>query len=260
MHQGKISPTWRPFWTLLKKEALRFLVVPGQTLLAPMVTATLFLFIFGINLGRRIDVHSSLSYVQFVVPGLALMGIINNAFANTSSSLFFSRYIGNIVDLLVTPLTATQIILAYTLAAILRGMMVGTAVLAISACFTSLPWKEPVLAAAMAILTSFLLSQLGIIAAIYSESFEAIAAYSNFLLMPLVYLGGLFYPTTILPPFWQKISQFNPLFYSIDGFRGAVLGTSDVPIGLCFAVTGVLSAALFGWAAVLIRTGHRLRV
>ncbi len=259
MEQGKVSRNWVPFWTLLKKEAMRFLVVPGQTLIAPVITAVLFLLIFGVNLGRRIDVHSDISYVQFVIPGLALMGIINNAFANTSSSLFFSRYIGNIVDLLVTPLTATQIILAYTLAAILRAMMVGAAVLLISLVFTTLPWKAPFAAVAMALLTSFQLSQLGIIAAIYSESFEAIAMYTNFLVMPLVYLGGLFYPTAILPPFWQKITHFNPLFYTIDGFRGAILGTSDVPLGLCFAVTGVLSAILFLWSAILIRTGHRLR-
>ncbi len=259
MEQGKVSPTWLPFWTLFKKEALRFLVVPGQTLLAPVVTSTLFLFIFGVNLGRRIDVHSSLSYVQFVVPGLALMGIINNAFANTSSSLFFSKYIGNLVDLLVTPLTATQIILAYTLAAVLRGLLVGAAVFAISALFTALPWTSPWLALCMAVLTSFMMSQAGIVAAIYSESFEALSVYMNFILMPMIYLGGLFYPTTVLPPFWQKITQLNPLFYTIDGFRSTVLGSSDVSLRLSFFITGGLSLILFIWAATLIHTGHRLR-
>lgn len=259
MQQGRVSPNWLPFWTLLKKETLRFLVVPGQTIFAPVVMATLFLFIFGVNLGRRIDVTSQYSYVQFVVPGLVLMGIINNAFANTSSSLFFSRYIGNIVDLLVTPLNATQIIFAYTLAAILRGMLVGTVVLAISAFFTPLPWAHPFAALGMALLTSFQLSQLGIIAAIYSESFEAIAMYTNFLVMPAVYLGGLFYPTAVLPGVWKTVTHLNPLFYTIDGFRHAVLGTGDVTLGLSFLVTSTLSLGLFLWAATLIRTGHRLR-
>lgn len=258
MDQGKVSPLWLPFWTLLKKECLRFLVVPAQTLFAPVVTASLFLFIFGVNLGRKID-FPGYTYLQFVVPGLALMGVISNAFANTSSSLFFSRYIGNIVDLLVTPLSATQFILAYTLAAVLRGMLVGTAVILISFFFTDLPWTSPAAAAALALLTAFQMSQLGLIAAIYSESFEAVAMYTNFLVMPLVYLGGMFYPLSVLPPFWRTASHFNPLFYAIDGFRHAILGVGDVSLGVAFAVMGALSTVLFVWASVLIHRGYRLR-
>lgn len=259
MEQGLVRPVWLPFRTLLWKETLRFMVVPAQTLIAPVVTASLFLFIFGVNLGRQLDVKMPVSYLQFVIPGLALMGVIVNAFANTSSSLFFSRYIGNIVDLLVTPLSATQIILAYTLAAILRGLLVGTAVLLISRVFTALPWWSPSVAIGMAALTSFQSSQLGLIAAIYSESFEAIAMYTNFLVMPLVYLGGMFYPVAILPQGWKAVTQFNPLFYAIDGFRHGVLGFGDVPLARAFAVTGLLSLGLFFWAAWLIRSGHKLR-
>ncbi len=254
-----MSPRARSFLTLLKKEILRFLAAPAQTLFAPVITSALFLFIFGVNLGNRIAIHAHYSYAQFVIPGLVLMGVINNAFANTSSSLFFSRYIGNIVDLLVTPISPAEMILAYTLAAILRGILVGIAVLLISLCFTSLPWAHPWLSLAMAVLTSFLLSQLGLIAAIYSETFEAISMYTNFLLLPLVYLGGMFYPISILPPFWGALSRFNPLFYTIEGFRHSILGAGDLPLAQAFAVTAACAAALFTWVVLVIGRWHRLQ-
>ena len=139
------------------------------------------------------------SYAQFVIPGLILMGVINNSFANAASSLFMSRYLGNIVDLLVTPLTPTQFILAYTLAAMLRGLAVGVVVWLISLCFATLPWAHPLLVVAMAVLASFLFAQCGMITALYANSFDSLAMYTNFMLLPLIYLGGVFYPISILP-------------------------------------------------------------
>lgn len=254
-----MSPRLLSFWTLLKKEVVRFLAVPAQTVFAPVITSALFLFIFGVNLGNRIVLHQSYSYAQFVIPGLVLMGVINNSFANTSSSLFFSRYIGNIVDLLVTPISPAEMILAYTLAAIARGMLVGVAVLLISMFFSPLPWVNPGMALVMTLLTSFLLSQLGLIAAIYSESFEAISMYTNFLLLPLVYLGGMFYPISILPPFWGMLSRFNPLFYTIEGFRLAILGSGDISLATAFAVTAACSAVLFTWVVLVIGRWRRLQ-
>ena len=254
-----MNPRLRSFYTLLKKEIIRFLAVPAQTIFAPVITSALFLFIFGVNLGNRIALHQPYSYAQFVIPGLVLMGVINNSFANTASSLFFSRYIGNIVDLLVTPISPAEMILAYTLAAITRGLLVGVAVLGIACCFSRLPWANPGMAFVMSVLTSFLLSQLGFIAAIYSESFEAISMYTNFLLLPLVYLGGMFYPISILPPFWGMLSRFNPLFYTIEGFRHAILGSGDISLGLAFAVTASCSAVLFGWVVLVIGRWRRLQ-
>jgi ABC-2 type transport system permease protein len=248
-----------PFYTLLKKEILRFFASPAQTLLAPLVTSALFLFIFGVNLGNRISVSHQFSYAQFVIPGLVLMGVINNSFQNSSSSLFFSRYLGNIVDILVTPLSASEMILGYTLAAIVRGILVGVATLAISEFFSPLPWVHPWLAFSMAILTAFLMSQLGLIAAIYSDSFEALSVYTNFLLLPLTYLGGMFYPISTLPPIWGTLSHFNPLFYTIDGFRSSILGSGDLPLHVSFGVTSIAALVLFVWAALLINHGHRLR-
>lgn len=250
---------WLPFVTLLLKEVRRFWRVASQTLLTPIITASLYLFVFGATLGERITVLPGFSYAQFVIPGLILMGVINNAFANTSSSLFMSRYMGNIVDLLVTPVTPAQFIFAYTLAAMLRGLLVGGAVWAISLFFAELPWANPPAAIGMAALASFLFAQFGLIAAIYANNFDALSMYSNFILLPLIYLGGVFYPISILPPPWAGLSHFNPLFYLIDGFRHAILGVGDLSLTTAFGVGILLALGLFGWAALLIGRGYRLR-
>jgi len=250
---------WLPFVTLLQKEVRRFWRVASQTLLTPIITASLYLFVFGATLGERISVLPGFSYAQFVIPGLILMGVINNAFANTSSSLFMSRYLGNIVDLLVTPVTPAQFILAYTLAAMIRGLLVGVAVWGISLFFAELPWANPPAAIGMAALASFLFAQFGLIAAIYSSNFDSLSMYSNFILLPLIYLGGVFYPISILPPPWAGLSHLNPLFYLIDGFRHAILGVGDLSLSIAFGVGILLASGLFGWAALLIGKGYRLR-
>ncbi len=250
---------WLPFYTLLQKEIRRFLRVASQTILTPIITAALYLFIFGATLGDRISVLPGFSYAQFVVPGLILMGVINNSFSNTSSSLFMSRYLGNIVDLLVTPVTPPQFILAYTLAAMLRGLLVGLATWGISTFFTALPWVDPLAALAMATLASFLFAQFGLVAAIYAHNFDSLSMFSTFIILPLIYLGGVFYPISILPPRWAGLSHLNPLFYLIDGFRHAILGVGDLSLGMAFFAAGAMSLALFGWTAFLIGRGSRLR-
>ncbi|KIH78234.1 ABC transporter [Geoalkalibacter ferrihydriticus DSM 17813] len=250
---------WRSFVTLLRREVLRFLKVAGQTLLTPIITASLYLFVFGATLGERIQVLEGFSYAQFVVPGLILMGVINNAFANSSSSLFVARYIGNILDLLVTPISPAQFILAYTLASMLRGLLVGVAVLSISTFFAELPWASPLAGAAMAVLASFLFAQFGIIAALYANTFDSLSMFNNFLILPLIYLGGVFYPISILPPLWEGLSRLNPLFYLIDGFRHALLGVGDTSLLTAFAAALGMSLVLFTWAAILIGRGYKLR-
>jgi ABC-2 type transport system permease protein len=250
---------WLPFATLLQKEIRRFLRVSFQTLLAPIVTASLYLFVFGATLGERITVLEGFSYAQFVIPGLILMGVINNSFANTSSSLLISRYLGNLVDLLVTPITPAQFIFAYTLAAMLRGLLVGGAVLFISTFFSPLPWVNPWAAFAMAAMASFLFAQFGLISAIYANTFDSLSMFNNFLILPLIYLGGVFYPISILPPLWEKLSRFNPLLYLIDGFRHAILGVGDIPLAVSFAITGAMAVILFLWAALLIGSGYKMR-
>jgi ABC-2 type transport system permease protein len=251
--------SWLPFYTLLRKEIRRFLRVASQTLVTPVITASLYLFIFGATLGERISVLEGFSYAQFVIPGLIPMGIINNSFSNVASSLFMSRYLGNIVDLLVTPVTPTQFIMAYTLAAMLRGMAVGLVVWLISCLFATLPWAHPFAAIAMACLASFLFAQFGIIAAIHADNFDALSMYTNFIILPLIYLGGVFYPISILPPLWAKISHLNPLFYLIDGFRYAILGVGDLSFVVSFCTVTAMALGLFAWAAILIARSYRLR-
>jgi ABC-2 type transport system permease protein len=248
-----------PFYTLLKKEILRFLSVAIQTLITPVITASLYLLVFGLSLGSQISLYPNLSYVQFVVPGLILMGAVNNSFANTSSSIFFSRYIGNIVDLLVTPLTANQLLLAFILAGVLRGVLVGLMVLAVSVFFTGLPWVNPLAAGGMILLSSFIFAVFGIIAAFYSSTFDHISMYTNFLILPLIYTGGLFYPVSHLPPLWQTVSRLNPLTYLIDGFRQAIIGVGSTGLAVDFAVAGGIALGLFLWAWWVVRSGHKLR-
>jgi ABC-2 type transport system permease protein len=250
---------WLPFFTLLRKEVLRFWRVSTQTVLTPIVTASLYLFVFGATLGDRLSVLEGFSYAQFVIPGLIIMGVINNSFANTSSSLFMSRYLGGIVDLLVTPVTPPQFILAYTLAAMIRGLLVGTVVWLISTLFAGLPWVSPLFAIIMAMIASFLFAQFGLIAAIYAHNFDTLSMFSNFVIVPLIYLGGVFYPVSILPAPWQGLSYFNPLFYLIDGFRHAIIGVGDTSYLVAFGVSIAMAAVLFIWAAWLIGRGYRLR-
>jgi len=248
-----------PFVTLVRREIYRFFKVSVQTLLTPIITASLYLFVFGATLGDRLSVLEGFSYAQFVIPGLILMGVINNSFANTSSSLFMARYLGNIVDLLVTPLSAAQLIFAYTCASMLRGLLVGGAVLLVSLFFAPLPWTDPLLALLMASLASFIFAQFGLIAAIYSNNFDALSMFSNFVILPLIYLGGVFYPVSILPAPWEQLSRLNPLFFLIDGFRHALLGVGDASLWVSFVTALLFALALFGWAAWLIGRGYRLR-
>jgi ABC-2 type transport system permease protein len=239
---------FRCFATLLKKEILRFMEVAGQTLLAPLITATLYLLVFGVSLGNRLSIFEHLTYLQFIIPGLVLMGVINNSFANTSTSIFISRYLGNIADLLVTPITSMQMISAYTIAAMIRGILVGIVTWLVSMMFTGLPWVSPVDALVMILLSSFLFSQFGIIASAYAKNFETLAMFTNFLLLPLIYLGGLFFPVQNLPSPWREISHLNPLFYLIEGFRSAVCGVGETSFLLCFSVAAGLSLILTFWA------------
>lgn len=248
-----------PFYTLLKREVLRFFSVAAQTLITPVITASLYLLVFGVSLGSKIDLYPDLTYAQFVVPGLILMGVMNQAFANTSSSIFIYRFFGGIVDLLVTPLTAPQFILAFTTAAMIRGILVGFATFLISLLFTGLPWVHPLLAAGMILIGAFLFAQLGIVAAIYSKNFDGLSMFTNFLIVPLIYTGGLFYPVSHLPPVWQTISRFNPLAYLIDGFRGCILGFGSFSLATDFAVAGGLSLLAFAWAWRLTASGKGLR-
>lgn len=247
------------FKTLFYKEIKRFFSVAPQTILAPFINAMLYLLVFGVSLGSSISLYKEVSYLQFVVPGLVLMGIVNNSFANVSSSLFLSRYMGSIVDLLVTPLTPLQFIMAYSLAGVIRGLLIGVMVLAAGLCFTSFAWANPFWTFAIAFLSSFLFSQFGFLAAVFSKSFDTLTMFTNFLILPLIYLGGLFYPVEHLPHPWSQIAMLNPLAYLISAFRKSILGIDGAGYFITLGIAGFFCVGFFVANWLIVKTGYRLR-
>jgi ABC-2 type transport system permease protein len=216
------------FLTLLYKEILRFWKVSFQTVAAPILTALLFLLIFTHVLEGRVRVYESVTYSSFLVPGLVMMSLLQNAFANSSSSLIQSKVTGNIIFMLLPPISYVQFFAAYVLAAIVRGIVVGLGVLLVTLWFVDLGWQAPLWILAFALLGGAIMGALGVIAGIWADKFDQLAAFQNFIIMPLTFLSGVFYSIHSLPPFWQRVSHFNPIFYMIDGFRYGFFGVSDV--------------------------------
>ncbi|MBC7859073.1 MAG: ABC transporter permease, partial [Burkholderiaceae bacterium] len=207
------------FRTLAYKETLRFWKVATQTVAAPILTAMLYLLIFGHVLEGRVQVYQSLSYTAFLIPGLVMMSVLQNAFANSSSSLIQSKITGNLVFILLTPLSHWEIFSAYVLASMVRGLVVGAGVFAVTAWFADLSFVAPLWIVTFALLGAAILGTMGLIAGIWADKFDQLAAFQNFLIMPATFLSGVFYSIDSLPPFWQKVSHLNPFFYMIDGFR-----------------------------------------
>lgn len=247
---------WR---MLFYKEILRFWRVVAQTVTGPVLTAMLYLLIFGHVLESRVQVYDQVSYMAFLVPGLAMMSLLQNAFANSSSSLIASKVMGNLVFLLLTPLSFVHWFIAYVGAAVVRGLVVALGVFLVALYFTDLPIAAPLWIAVFALSGAMLMGALGLIAGLWSEKFDQLAAFQNFVVMPMTFLSGVFYSIHSLPPFWQTVSQFNPFFYMIDGFRFGFFGISDVSPWLSLAVVGVALAAVTGLALHLLRIGYRIR-
>ncbi len=247
------------FLTLLQKELLRFWKVSFQTVAAPVLTALLYLLIFSHVLESKLQVYPGVSYTAFLLPGLAMMSLLQNAFANSSSSLIQSKITGNLVFVLLTPLSPLQTYLAYVLAALVRGLVVGAGVLATAPVFTTLPVANPGWILLFAVLGGVLLASLGVLAGIWADKFDQLAAFQNFLIVPLTFLAGVFYSIHSLPPFWQQVSHLNPFFYLIDGFRYGFFGASDVPPGLAFAVVGTATLVLTTVTLRLFQSGYKLR-
>ena len=247
------------FPTLLYKEVLRFWKVSVQTVGAPVLTTLLYLLVFAHALGSRVEAFPGVTYVEFLIPGLAMMAMLQNAFANSSSSLIQSKVTGNIVFILLPPLGAGEILAAYLLAAMVRGLVVGIGVFAATLWLVPMPVKQPLWAIAFAVVGCGMLGTLGIIAGIWAEKFDQIAAFQNFVVMPLTFLAGVFYSMHSLPPFWQAVSRLNPFFYAIDGFRYGFFGQSDVDPALSLAIATAAFAALSWITLLLLRGGFKLR-
>jgi ABC-2 type transport system permease protein len=245
--------------TLLYKEILRFWKVAFQTIAGPVLTAMLYLLIFGHALEDHVKVYDQISYTAFLVPGLAMMSLLQNAFANSSSSLIMSKVMGNLVFLLLTPLNYVHWFVAYVGASVVRGVIVGVGVFAVSAFFTHISFVAPVWIVLFALMGAALMGTLGLIAGLWAEKFDQLAAFQNFVVMPMTFLSGVFYSIHSLPVFWQGVSHFNPFFYMIDGFRYGFFGVSDVSPWLSLSVVGgtLLVVSLIGLQ--LLRSGYKLR-
>ena len=247
------------FRTLFYKEILRFWKVATQTIAAPVVTSMLYLLIFGNVLQGRVQMLEGVDYTAFLVPGLVMMSVLQNAFANSSSSLIQSKITGNLVFILLPPLSHWEIVSAYVTASIVRGLSVGLGVFIITVWFAHLSFVAPLWIIVFALLGAAILGTMGVIAGIWAEKFDQLAAFQNFLIMPATFLAGVFYSVKKLPPFWLVVSHFNPFFYMIDGFRFGFFGKSDVSPWTSLAIVGVFFVVLAAVAINLLRRGYKLR-
>jgi ABC-2 type transport system permease protein len=247
------------FSTLFHKEILRFWKVATQTIAAPIVTSMLYLLIFGHVLQGRVQMLEGVDYTAFLIPGLVMMSVLQNAFANSSSSLIQSKITGNLVFILLPPLSHWEILSAYVTASIVRGLCVGLGVFVITAWFAHLSFTFPLWIVVFALLGAAILGTMGVIAGIWAEKFDQLAAFQNFLIMPATFLAGVFYSIKKLPPFWLAVSHFNPFFYMIDGFRFGFFGKSDVSPWTSLAIVAVFFVVLAGVAINLLRRGYNLR-
>lgn len=247
------------FPTLFQKEVLRFWKVAIQTVAAPVLTALLYLMIFSQALDRRVEVYPGISYSAFLVPGLVMMSVLQNAFANTSSSLIQSKMTGNVVFILLPPLSQWEFFSAYVLAAMVRGIAVGTGVLLVTMPFSPPVLSQPAWIIIFALMGSAVLGTCGLLAAILADKIDQVSAFQNFIIMPLTFLSGVFYSIHSLPPFWQGLSHFNPMFYMIDGFRHGFFGVSDVAPWMSLGVVFGCLIAVSTLTMTLLSTGYKLR-
>jgi ABC-2 type transport system permease protein len=247
------------FYALFYKEVKRFWRVSFQTVAAPVLTAILYLMIFGHVLEDHVKVYDTIGYTAFLIPGLVMMSLLQNSFANTSSSLIQSKITGNLIFVLLAPLSHFEFFSAYVLAAMVRGIAVGAGVFLATCWFTDISFHQPLWILVFGLLSAALLAALGLIAGIWAEKFDQLAAFQNFFIMPATMLSGVFYSIHSLPPIWQTISHFNPFFYMIDGFRHGFFGISDVSPWFSLAVIGVFFIGVAALTLKLLSSGYKLR-
>ena len=244
---------------LLYKETLRFWKVGFQTVGAPVLTAVLYLLVFGHVLEDHVKVYGTVGYTSFLIPGLVMMSVLQNAFANSSSSLIQSKIMGNLVFVLLTPLSHWSWFVAYVGSSIARGLCVGFGVFVVTALFTHLSFAAPLWILVFAILGAGMMGALGLIAGLWAEKFDQMAAFQNFIIMPMTFLSGVFYSIHSLPQVWQRVSHLNPFFYMIDGFRYGFFGVSDVSPWVSLGVVGSAMLVVGAIAVHLLRIGYKIR-
>lgn len=247
------------FYTLLTKEVVRFLKVTIQTILTPVVTALLYLLVFGQALEAHVEVYEGISYTAFLIPGLMMMSIIQNAFANSSSSLIQSKMNGSLIFVLLSPISSMEFFSAFVLAAVVRGVLVGLVVYLVAILFVDIPLVAPGMILLFAVLGSAILGTLGLIAGIWAEKFDQLSAFQNFIILPLSFLSGVFYSIESLPGVWHTVSLFNPFFYLIDGFRYGFFGQSDTEVTTSLIVSAGFLVLISLVCLVMLQKGYKIR-
>jgi ABC-2 type transport system permease protein len=245
--------------TLLTKEVRRFMRVPGQTLLSPIVTTTLYFVVFGYSLGHRLRDIEGVPYARFIVPGLVTLGVVTNAYLNSASSLFVMKLQGTIVDLLVSPLSYGEVLAGFLGAAVFRGLLVGGVMWTVAGVFGGFELAHPLVALALLSLVAVSFAALGVVTAIWATTFEQVNFFPTFFITPLTFLGGVFYSIVMLPPGLQRLTALNPIFYMVDGIRFGMLGISDASPWAGAILLTALAAASVGTAYALLRSGYKLR-
>ncbi len=246
------------FLTLLERELYRFGRLAAQTIAPPFVTTGLFIVIFGYSLGEKIGNIAGFPYILYILPGLSGMSVITNSFSNSSSSLYMARMDRSIENILVAPISSFRIVSSFVVGGIVRGLTVGIVTLLTARLMTDLRIESYLLTLLFLVLISTIFSALGVIAALWGNDWEHLAAFSTFILAPLSYLGGTFYSIATLPPTWKAVSLANPMYYMVDGYRAAILGHSDVPLIQALAISGGLSLLVFAIAVGLFKKGYRI--
>ena len=257
--QSTVAANLTALYTIARREVNRILRIWGQTLVPPAITMTLYFLIFGNLIGSRIGQMGGFSYMDFIVPGLVMMSIIQNSYGNISSSFFGAKFGRHIEELLVAPLPNWVILTGYVAGAVLRGLLVGVIVLVIAMFFTKVRLPHPFVTLSTVLLGATIFSLAGFVNAVYAKKFDDIAIVPTFILTPLTYLGGVFYSVSLLPPFWEKASHLNPILYMVNAFRYGLLGESDVPLGLSYGVMLGFVVGLTWLALHLLRKGVGLR-
>lgn len=250
---------WIGLYVLTSKETVRFLKVYAQTIVAPVITTFLFYIIFSLAFNGSGRSVAGIPYLEFLAPGLIMMSMAQNAFANTASSLVISKIQGNIVDILMAPLSPMELTIGYTLGGVARGLIVGLASIGALSFLVEVPITSVGYIVYHAVAGSTMLALLGLVGGVWSEKFDNLAAVQNFVVMPATFLSGTFYTASRLPPIWQKICHLNPFFYMIDGFRYGFIGVSDGTLGTGIIVMALVNVVLLGFAYSLIKKGYKLK-
>ena len=253
------SLAWVGYVTIVRKEITRILRIWGQTIVPPAITMTLYFIIFGELIGRRIGEMGGFDYMQFMAPGLIMMSVITNSYGNVVSSFFGAKFQGYLQEMLVSPMSGWVIILGHVMGGVVRGLAVGAVVTVVTLFFTDLEVKHPFIAIAMLILTAMVFSMAGMINAIFARKFDDVTIVPSFILGPLTYLGGVFYTTSLLPEFWARVSEFNPILYMVNGFRYGMIGVSDISITLAFTMLFVFVIVFACTCYYLIHKGIGIR-